>query len=396
MPPRAWPSSPICTVDECESAIRATLLAGSRATAPTHQPAALRLPSAPVPLQGRFGLRDARGRAAAHVTSTYQVAAPSSPDKLLFPLAFCRECGQEYVDGRPREERHGEVVLPTPATTATRAAAIGSTATSSSPRTCPGRRTTSSRRTGSPTRGSTDGEVLENRRKYLPQRVYRRSDRQQGRPRVQGTLAAFIRSPFLFCLRCGVSYESTRGNDYSKLATLDREGRSSAVSIISESIVRSLREGATDELPDEARKLLTFVDNRQDASLQAGHFNDFIQVVQLRGALYPGGQGSGRRAGPRGRGPADRGRPWRRPSMSTRRARMRSTRREADAERAFRNLVEYRLYSDIQPGRRITLPNLEQTGLLQIGYASLAEIAADRELWETRLRAAARRRSRAP
>ena len=39
--------------------------------------------------------------------------------------------------------------------------------------------------------------------------------------------------------------------------------------------------------PPEARKLLTFVDNRQDASLQAGHFNDFVQVVQLRGALYP-------------------------------------------------------------------------------------------------------------
>ncbi len=34
----------------------------------------------------------------------------------------------------------------------------------------------------------------------------------------------------------------------------------------------------------EARKLLTFVDNRQDASLQAGHFNDFVQVTQLRGA----------------------------------------------------------------------------------------------------------------
>ena len=35
-----------------------------------------------------------------------------------------------------------------------------------------------------------------------------------------------------------------------------------------------------------ARKLLAFVDNRQDAALQAGHFNDFVQVTQLRGALY--------------------------------------------------------------------------------------------------------------
>jgi len=33
-------------------------------------------------------------------------------------------------------------------------------------------------------------------------------------------------------------------------------------------------------------KLLTFTDNRQDASLQAGHFNDFIHVAVLRCALH--------------------------------------------------------------------------------------------------------------
>ena len=36
----------------------------------------------------------------------------------------------------------------------------------------------------------------------------------------------------------------------------------------------------------EARKLLSFTDNRQDASLQAGHFNDFVEVGLLRSALY--------------------------------------------------------------------------------------------------------------
>lgn len=32
-----------------------------------------------------------------YITSKYQVAVPSAPEKLLFPLAFCRECGQEYA-----------------------------------------------------------------------------------------------------------------------------------------------------------------------------------------------------------------------------------------------------------------------------------------------------------
>ena len=38
-------------------------------------------------------------------------------------------------------------------------------------------------------------------------------------------------------------------------------------------------------MPADARKLLSFTDNRQDASLQAGHLNDFTQVVLLRGSL---------------------------------------------------------------------------------------------------------------
>jgi hypothetical protein len=33
------------------------------------------------------------------------------------------------------------------------------------------------------------------------------------------------------------------------------------------------------------RKLLAFTDNRQDAALQAGHFNDFLFVTLLRGAI---------------------------------------------------------------------------------------------------------------
>ena len=39
------------------------------------------------------------------------------------------------------------------------------------------------------------------------------------------------------------------------------------------------QEGARD-------KLLSFTDNRQDASLQAGHFNGFIHVSLLRSALH--------------------------------------------------------------------------------------------------------------
>ena len=54
----------------------------------------------------------------------------------------------------------------------------------------------------------------------------------------------------------------------------------------------------------------------------------------------------------------------------------------SSAERAFKEFIEYRLYADLQRGWRVTMPNLEQTGLLVVGYESLAEIAADAALWE--------------
>src|SRR5665213_4402272 len=38
-------------------------------------------------------------------------------------------------------------------------------------------------------------------------------------------------------------------------------------------------------LDAHTRKILGFTDNRQDAALQSGHFNDFIFVTLLRGAM---------------------------------------------------------------------------------------------------------------
>ena len=129
-----------------------------------------------------------------------------------------------------------------------------------------------------------DDATLPNKVKYLPKRV--RVDVAGHKVDVGGVAAAFIPAPFTFCLACQVSYEQVRGRDFSKLVTLDAEGRSSAISVLSTSLVRALRDVPADELPADARKLLTFVDNRQDASLQAGHLNDFVQVAQLRGALH--------------------------------------------------------------------------------------------------------------
>ena len=46
-------------------------------------------------------------------------------------------------------------------------------------------------------------------------------------------------------------------------------------SILSLSAISGLKEA--EDLKPEARKILSLTDNRQDASLQAGHFNDFVE-----------------------------------------------------------------------------------------------------------------------
>jgi hypothetical protein len=89
--------------------------------------------------------------------------------------------------------------------------------------------------------------------------------------------------PLMLCLRCRASYDLRETSDFRKLVTLSQTGRSTATTIVATAVVAGLR--ADQGVEAEARKLLSFTDNRQDAALQAGHMNHFVQVVLLRGAL---------------------------------------------------------------------------------------------------------------
>ena len=77
----------------------------------------------------------------------------------------------------------------------------------------------------------------------------------------------------------GILY--AREREFGKLASLSSEARSSATTVLATSLLRHAgTEGAARD------KLLTFTDDRQDASLQAGHFNDFVHASLLRSALH--------------------------------------------------------------------------------------------------------------
>lgn len=313
-----------------------------------------------------------------HVTSQYQAVAPGEgPRRTLFPLAFCRECGQDYLIVSRIED--GDQVRYAPRQDSD--ASGGDAATGylyiSGDRAWPQLLEQAISESRLPYSWVEDGQLVASKQKYLP--VVVRLD-VEGRPDGEGCAAAYVPSPLQFCLRCRVSYEQARSRDFAKLAKLSVEGRSSAMSLVSASTVRALR-AAGDRLDPQARKLLTFVDNRQDASLQAGHFNDFVQVTQLRGALFralrqAGGGLSHEEVAARvtdalGLEMAD----------FARNPEAKFGQRD-QAWRALREVVGYRLYLDLERGWRVTMPNLEQCGLLKIDYADLAEICRDQPTWD--------------
>src|SRR5262249_50811407 len=323
-----------------------------------------------------------------HITRDYQVEQPGAGGKVLLPLAFCRECGQEYlVVWRKNEDGTVRYLARRDATAADGDQSDGYLYISRDTPWPRDRETVVAERrlpgAWLEVAPVGPGVIRASLQKNLPEPVTVDVFGHE-RPDAGGIEAAFIPAPFRFCLSCGVAYEQVRGRDFAKLATLDQEGRSSATTLISASIVRSLNAIPASALDPEARKLLTFVDNRQDASLQAGHFNDFVQVTMLRGALYR----AAREAVERG----EEGLYY--DDIPTRLTRALNLKREEYAlnpgeeiplqnrtDAALRDVVNLRVYLDLERGWRVTMPNLEPNGLREVDYLGLTEAAAREDLW---------------
>jgi len=220
------------------------------------------------------------------------------------------------------------------------------------------------------------GRLSRTWRSRVPQKVWVFPDGTFRTEEAEGATAMWWQpNRFWLCLRCG-EYYTAREGEYSKLAALSTEGRSSATTVLATALLRNARQtGAL------RPKLLTFTDNRQDASLQAGHFNDFVQVAVLRAALY-------------------------RALQEQTELRFDTVAREVvrhmglglsaiaqnpalDAEspaarqvwQTFEELTEYRLYEDLRRGWRVVQPNLEDVGLMRIEYQGLPQLAEQDDLF---------------
>lgn len=365
--------------EECQRALQLALLAGAECGRHPVTGAA--------PLSFRLHQFISRGEtihatledeATRYLTLFGQYYRPGSRQHLLLPLTFCRECGQEYYSVTRVFGKRGEPDRFKARATSDQGREEGVSQPGflyfSSTKPFPIDRREMVNRV--PEEWLLEGgQINPEREADLPQPVMVGTD---GRVGGEGLTYSYFTSPFRFCLSCGVSWSYRQRNDFSKVTGLGSEGRSTATTITNLAAIRRLRQ---EPLPASARKLLTFTDNRQDASLQAGHFNDFLETtlirVALRQALAAAGEaGIGHEDLPRRVFEALRLTPQQYSLYPDEKFQ-----NKKDTEIALLNLLGYRLYRDLERGWRITLPNLEQCGLLRIEYQVLTELCEEEEEW---------------
>ncbi|PPD50568.1 MAG: DEAD/DEAH box helicase [Methylobacter sp.] len=189
----------------------------------------------------------------------------------------------------------------------------------------------------------------------------------------------FMKARLLFDPTAGVFFD-TKTNEGTKLTKLGSEGRSTSTTITAFSILTQLKEAGYRE---EDQKLLSFTDNRQDAALQAGHFNDFVQVVRLRASIYKALVDA----------PENKltyttlgeaifnalGLPF--AEYANRNDEPTFVNVKRKYEECLQTYLCYRAIADLRRSWRIVLPNLEQCALLTVEYQDIEEVAATEIAW---------------
>ena len=200
-----------------------------------------------------------------------------------------------------------------------------------------------------------------------------------------GNKAWFLPGKFRFCLRCKATHQGS-SRDRTRLASLTAEGRSSATTVLVASVLRWMH-GSHSDLESAKRKLLGFTDNRQDAALQAGHFNDFLFVSLVRAGFLAALEDAGEAGlGSEQLGVAQQHALGFDQADPTMRAEwllepdLRGFNLQ-EAERTLRDVLAYRTWFDQRRGWRYTNPNLEQLNLIRVAYSGIEDLAADDALF---------------
>ncbi|MCY4172713.1 MAG: DEAD/DEAH box helicase [Cyanobacteria bacterium MAG CAR3_bin_5] len=217
-----------------------------------------------------------------------------------------------------------------------------------------------------------------NRKNQVPEQLTIGPDGRCGGP---GASFWFIPGRFRFCPCC---LDQPTMRERRKLTGLSGEGRSSATTLLVSTALEWMN-GEASGIAPEKRKLLGFTDNRQDAALQAGHFNDFLFVSLLRGATLRAvldagndgisedkfGLGLVKALGFTAANKAARIHWMLEPDAG-------AVVRE-NAQRSLAKVLAHRVWTDLRRGWRYTNPSLAVLKLVDFQFVGLEDMADDGE-----------------
>ena len=316
-----------------------------------------------------------------------QLEDPEKPGRRLYPTRFCRKCGHEAHVVTRTTIKGKEIFLPRN---------IDDTPTDDQDQDNIAGYLTPTRQ-----QGDTDylftGELeafpedwreerngserlRANRRNHVPQQLTVGPD---GHCSGSGSSFWFIPGRFRFC-PCCLDQPHPATWERSKLTGLSGEGRSSATTLLVSTALEWMNSETSGILP-EKRKILGFTDNRQDAALQSGHFNDFLFVSLLRGATLRATLG----AGNDGISEDEFGLELVKAlgfTAGNRAARIHwmlepeagAVKRE-QAQRALAKVLAHRVWTDLRRGWRYTNPSLVVLELVDFRFVGLEDVADDVE-----------------
>lgn len=188
----------------------------------------------------------------------------------------------------------------------------------------------------------------------------------------------FLPAPFLYCPTCGIVHDR-RSREFNKLFSFGSVGRSTATDVLVNAQIRSL--------PAEQRKVIAFSDNRQDTALQAAHMNSLHHRLTFRRTLFHAlsehglsvSAGEYAELGDIGRMIFDTLQNHN--QLPAFRSEQREIGRDRQAEEHYRKYLRFLALLELRGTHRYTHQNLEDVGLLAVGYSGLEEFAAKEAYW---------------
>jgi len=189
----------------------------------------------------------------------------------------------------------------------------------------------------------------------------------------------FMPVKLLFDPSSGTEYDPKTGEG-TKLTKLGSEGRSTSTTISTFTILKHL---GKNHYKYADQKLLSFTDNRQDAALQAGHFNDFMRVVHLRSGIYKALGVAEDQQLDHSTLSAELFKALNLPQAEYAASPSDFPGPQKENEDALKDYLTYRVLYDLRRGWRVILPNLEQCGLLEISYKHLIDNCSQDKYWQS-------------